>query len=92
MKLTYLSLPHEGKEGPSDLETGHPALASGDMFFFFMPPPYPGLALEGEASDGLGETGQVLPEVGQLSGVDLVWAVLVGVPLRLGLLHSQLNS
>ena len=30
MKLTDLSLPYEGKEGLSDLESSHPALAPGD--------------------------------------------------------------
>ena len=30
MKLTDVSLPYEGKEGLSDLESSHPALAPGD--------------------------------------------------------------
>ena len=57
--------------------------------FFFMPPDS-GLALEEEASEGLSEAGKVLLEVGQLGGVDLVWAVLVAV--LLGLLYSLLCS
>ena len=94
MKLTYLSLPYEGNKDPSDLESGHPALAPGDTpnGLLLHATAYPGLALEEDASDGLGEAGKVVLEVGQLCGVDLVWAVLVTVPLRLGLLYSQLNS
>ena len=73
MKLTYLGLPYEGKEDPSDLESGHPALAPGDG----LPPHHPhavadpGLALEEEAADGLCEAGKVLLEVGELGRVNL---------------------
>merc|ERR1711884_694499 len=93
MKLTDLSLPYEGKEGPSlsDLESSHPALAPGDAphsLPLHAAPADPGLALEEEASDGLGEARKVLLEVGQLGGVDLVWAVLA--VLLLGLLYSLL--
>ena len=92
MKLTYLGLPYEGKEDPSDLELGHPALAPGDTpnGLLLHATAYPGLALEEDASDGLGEAGKVVLEVGQLCGVDLVWAMLVVVPLCLGLLYSLL--
>ena len=92
MKLTDVSLPYEGKEGLSDLESGHPALAPGDAphVLLLHAAPDPGLALEEEASDGLGEAGKVLLEVGQLGGVDLVWASAVAVLLCLGLLYSLL--
>ena len=92
MKLTYLGLPYEGKEDPSDLESGHPALAPGDTpnGLLLHATAYPGLALEEDASDGLGEAGKVLLEVGQLGGVDFVWARTVAVLLCLGLLYSLL--
>ena len=83
----------KGKRAPlSDLESSHPALAPGDAphGLPLHVAPDPGLALEEEASDGLGEAGKVLLEVGQLCGVDLVWAMLVVVPLCLGLLYSLL--
>ena len=93
MKLTDVSLPYEGKEGLSDLESSHPALAPGDAphVLLLHAAPDPGLALEEEASDGLGEAGKVLLEVGQLGGVDLVLAVLGASPLLglLGLLYSN---
>ena len=82
----------KGKRAPlSDLESSHPALAPGDAphSLPLHVAPDPGLALEEEASDGLGEARKVLLEVGQLGGVDLVWAVLVAVPI-LGLLYSLL--
>ena len=81
----------KGKRAPlSDLESSHPALAPGDAphSLPLHVAPDPGLALEEEASDGLGEAGKVLLEVGQLGGVDLVWAVLA--VLLLGLLYSLL--
>ena len=84
----------KGKRAPlSDLESSHPALAPGDAphGLPFHAAPDPGLALEEEASDGLGEARKVLLEVGQLGGVDLVWAVLGASPL-LGLLHALLCS
>merc|ERR1712027_269384 len=93
MKPTKFSLPYEEKEGPSDLEMVHPALAPGDTPHVLLhAAPDSGLALEEEASDGLGEAGKVLLKVRQLCGVDLVMAVLVAVPLCLGLLYSLLYS
>ena len=83
----------KGKGGSSDLESSHPALAPGDAphGLPLHASPDPGLALEEEASDGLGEAGKVLLEVGQLGGVDLVLAVLGASPLLglLGLLYSN---
>ena len=83
----------KGKRAPlSDLKSCHPALAPGDaphVLLLHAAPADPGLTLEEEASDGLGKAGKVLLEVGQLGGVDLVLAVLVVLPLRLGLLYSN---
>ena len=77
----------KGKMGLPDLESSHPALAPGDAphgLLLLHAAPDPGLALEEEASDGLGEAGKVLLEVGQLGGVDLVLADLLALLLRLG--------